>query len=119
MSKDVWVEVHIPSGLIIRIFKSKQIAYTSETHIIITHRPIAVAEIRHQLFRRSCGQCELCQSNIIEKTSHMHEVKHRGQGGEISLVNSVCICADCHRYAHRDRNPRWTKKSVDIGREIL
>lgn len=100
----VWVEIGA-GGLPIRIFRHKRDAkvgfyrewgYTE-----------AVKLIRHQLFLRSGGFCELCASPVIESSGQMHEQKHRGKGGEISLQNSVFICYDCHQRAHRARRPRF------------
>ena len=70
----------------------------------------AVKSIRKQIFYRSKGFCELCAAIVVESSGHMHEQLHRGQGGEISLANSIFICATCHRLAHADRNPRFSKK---------
>ena len=72
----------------------------------------SVASIRHQVFLRSKGDCEFCASPITEHGGHLHEQVHRGKGGEISLANSIFICATCHRLAHADRNPRFSKKPL-------
>ena len=111
MSKMVWVET-TAQGLPIRIFRSRlATAGYHRTYVLKMDRAQAVADIRHQLFIRSEGFCELCISPINEKTAHMHEQIHRGQGGEISLANSVMICPTCHNWQHRDRNPRFGKKT--------
>lgn len=70
----------------------------------------AVAAIRKQLWLRCAGACELCTSPVTEASGQMHEMKHRGRGGEISLTNSVFACAECHKYQHRDRNPKFTRR---------
>lgn len=70
----------------------------------------AVASIRHQLWLRCKGHCELCTADVTEQSGEMHEMKHRGRGGEISLDNSVFACPQCHRYQHRERNPQWSTK---------
>jgi 5-methylcytosine-specific restriction endonuclease McrA len=101
-------------GLAIRIFRSSYSAFVPGMIVDTMHYTQAVGEIRHQLFWRSNGYCELCSDVITESSAHMHEQKHRGKGGEISLANSVFICPTCHKHAHGDRNPRFTKKSLDI-----
>jgi 5-methylcytosine-specific restriction endonuclease McrA len=81
----------------------------------------AVKSIRHQLFLRAKGFCELCGDIVLESSGHMHEQKHRGKGGEISLENSVFICPICHGLAHKDRNPHWVRKDLtfkDVSRKM-
>lgn len=56
----------------------------------------AVSAIRAQVFDRAAGHCERCDTPITPSTGHMHEVLPRGRGGEISLANSVALCARCH-----------------------
>jgi len=102
------------TGLAIRIFRSSHDGFVPGMIVDTMHYKQAVGEIRHQLFVRSNGYCELCSDFITESAAHMHEQKHRGKGGEISLANSVFICPTCHKHAHGDRNPRFTKKSLDI-----
>ena len=107
-NKLVWVELG-NLGQVVRIFKNKQAACAFHGHVFQVPYFIAVGEIRHQLWLRCKGVCELCGDVLTEKSGHMHEQKHRGQGGEISLANSVFICPTCHKAAHHDRNPRWKK----------
>ena len=105
MSHVVWVEIGM-AGLPIRIFRNrKQVSGFFREY----PRREAIAAIRHQIFVRSAGYCELCAVPVTEQTMHMHEQKHRGKGGEVSLVNSVGICAICHKHEHRDREPKWSK----------
>lgn len=114
MSKLVWVEV-TPANIPIRIFRSR--LHSAGYHVgSITQmdRTHAVSIIRHLVFMRSEGFCEGCSAPITESTGHMHELLHRGKGGDISLENSVFICAACHKFAHKDRSPRFSKKSLDI-----
>jgi 5-methylcytosine-specific restriction endonuclease McrA len=114
MSKLVWVEV-TPANVPIRIFKSRlHSAGYCVGSVTQMDRSHAVATIRHLVFIRSEGFCEGCGAPITESSGHMHEVQHRGKGGEISLANSVFICPACHQLAHKDRNPRFTKKPLDI-----
>ena len=105
MSHFVWVELGA-NGQPIRIFKNRKQATGFFREF---PRRDAVASIRHQAFLRSEGDCEFCASPVTESGGHLHEKQHRGQGGEISLANSVFICAKCHRDAHKARNPQWSK----------
>jgi 5-methylcytosine-specific restriction endonuclease McrA len=95
------------STRVVRIFRNKKAAFLSGEVIVPYERALAVAEIRHQIFLRSQGNCEACGCPVNESTAHMHEKVHRGRGGEISLENSLFICAACHKWAHRARNPQW------------
>jgi len=108
-NKFVWVELG-GLGQVVRIFKNRRTASAFSGNVFEVGYFTAVGEIRHQLWLRSDGYCELCAAPITEQMAHMHEQKHRGQGGEISLANSVFICPTCHQREHRDRNPRFTKK---------
>lgn len=107
--KHIWVELGAAELNVVRIFKSRSAASRSGMILALMDRGTAVKAIRHQLWLRCKGECELGGEPITETTAHMHELKHRGQGGEISISNSVMACATCHRYQHRDRNPRWLK----------
>ena len=108
MSPNIYVEIGI-AGMPIRIFKNQKAAIASTRAWAVMARNQAVGQIRHQLFIRSEGHCEFCDERVTECGGHMHERVHRGQGGEISLANSVFICATCHAFAHTGRNPHWSK----------
>ena len=112
MRKLVWIERDPISARPIRIFRSKSAAMGEGRTARLMPYYAAVFAIRHQLWERSGGFCELCAAPITEILSQMHEQKHRGQGGEISLENSVLICGVCHKRAHADRNPRFSKKDL-------
>ena len=97
----------------IRIFKNKKAymrAWSRGGRFCEMDYADAVAAIRHQIFVRSNSDCELCGSPITEQGSHMHETHHRGKGGEISLANSVLACAACHKFQHRDREPKFNRR---------
>jgi hypothetical protein len=97
-------------GLAIRIFRSSHAAFVPGMIVDTMEYTQAVRDIRHQLFVRSSGYCELCGDIVLESSGHMHEQVHRGRGGEISLANSVFVCAKTHQLEHKDRNPHWSKK---------
>lgn len=110
----VWVELDQTRNFVVRIFRSAAASCGSKGPADRLIYSVAVQAIRHRLWLRCGGECELCASPVTESSGHMHEQKHRGQGGEISLTNSVFICPTCHLHAHNDRNPRFTNKSLDI-----
>jgi len=114
VSNFVWVEINRKSQLPTRIFKNQRAAFSAlglTGFLAEWDRTQAVASIRHQCFRRAERYCELCASLVLESNGHMHEQQHRGKGGEISLANSVFICAQCHRRAHSDREPKFTRRT--------
>lgn len=61
---------------------------------------------QHELTLVTCigGTCEICG----EKRPGLepHEKQHRGNGGKLSLENSVMVCRQCHNREHGNRNPR-------------
>ena len=116
MSARVLVETD-DMGWAVRIFLSDRAAYIAALDplrlVVQKDYDQAVYEIRHQIFVRSKGECELCGVLVNESSGQMHEMQHRGKGGEISLSNSVFICYACHlgpRGAHGNRRPRFGEK---------
>jgi|ERR1035437_970319 hypothetical protein len=109
MKNMVWVELN-DLGQAVRIFRTDKARWAFPGFAILIRYSTAVSEIRHLLYLRSNGMCELCTSAVTETSGHMHEQQHRGKGGEISLDNSVFICPKCHQDAHSDRTPQWSKK---------
>jgi len=110
--KLVWVETDGIGGPIIRIFRSKKSAMGSNRLCIQAWYDLAVEDIRHQIFVRSRGECEVCSDLVTESSGEMHERKHRGKSGEISLENSIFVCGKTHRREHRKRNPQFSKKTL-------
>ena len=108
-SKLVWTEVDPKTLFVVRIFRNQKAALASNTLIMHMDQAKAVGSIRHQLWLRCGGICELCGDIVTEASGHMHEQKHRGKGGEISIWNSVFVCAKTHKREHRDREPRWSR----------
>ena len=127
MSKTVWVEIEVffnSEPRVIRIFRNKSHAmsvWALHTGAGIGLMPYAdaVKSVRKQVFYRSKGFCELCGDIVLESSGHMHEQKHRGKGGEISLENSVFICPTCHRRAHADRNTRFSSSKPPESRGFV
>lgn len=80
----------------IRIFRNAADARLSGAEITEWPRVDAVRSIREQVYKRASGQCERCGKRLSWKQMHMDERVPRGQGGEVSLDNSWCLCAGCH-----------------------
>lgn len=75
-------------------------------------KTMTVGEIRRAIFDRQEGLCARCGEIITFKTMHMHEIIHRGQGGEISLENSQGLCYSCHlgpRGKHPEKQLKFSK----------
>ena len=86
MSDLVWVELdRRNAGAVVRIFRSTMASYEAKGPTDLIDYAAAVKSIRHACFVRSDGFCELCATPITETSCHMHELKWRGKGGEISL----------------------------------
>jgi len=113
--KMVWVELDQEQRFPVRIFRNRKAAMVCPNRIASWEHALAVKMIRTAVFVRSHGHCEVCGTPVTSQSGHMHEQVHRGKGGEVSLANSVFICPTCHRSAHADRNPHWTKKTLDSG----
>jgi 5-methylcytosine-specific restriction endonuclease McrA len=82
-----------------RIFKNWHAAATSGIpldRIREFPRRDAVSTIRQRVFERSHNTCDDCGTALTWNTAHMHEKIHRGNGGEVSLENSILVCYTCH-----------------------
>ena len=95
MSRRGRVFVQLVDGKIIRIFRRPAAARTTEGDIREYPRKDAVEAIRRQVFEKSGGNCRDC-GKIITWKFHMDEEIPRSEGGEISIFNSVALCAACH-----------------------
>jgi hypothetical protein len=114
LDKLVWVEIDPDTRYVVRIFKSQkqmvlQMPYAECGTTQQMLYKVAVWDVRHQCWLRSKGECELCGDTVTEQSGQMHERQHRGKGGEISVANSVFVCAKTHKREHRDREPRWSR----------
>ena len=116
-SKIVKVETD-ESGTPIRIFRNDlEWVRCPDSRLKYMTKAEAVGSIRGQIWRRTGGECEFCGAWITENTMHLHEQLPKGRGGEVSLANSVGICADCHvvgpNSAHGNR--RWHTSKIQEG----
>lgn len=105
-------------GTPIRIFRKDKLWLDCPKDLLkIMTKAEAVGSIRDQVWKRTGGECEYCGKWITENTMHMHEELPKGQGGEVCLMNSVGICADCHVIgpdsAHGNR--RWHTAKIQQG----
>lgn len=107
----VYVQLDEFTGLCVRVFKNRKIAFENIESPKCIERALAVSQIRRQVFSRQEGVCLRCPNIILWTSGHLHELITRGQGGEISLDNCEMLCADCHlNGAHGDRKPQFTKQ---------
>lgn len=100
-------EIDPATGLPIRIFRIQQAAFKlPPDRVREWPKRDAVESIRRQVFARTGGECEFCAKRITWDSMHMHEQQHKSLGGEVSLENSVGLCARCHLdVEHGDR--KW------------
>jgi HNH endonuclease len=95
-----------------RIFRSYAAAVQSAAwnlgHVKEYPRREATREIRERILQRAGNQCEDCGKLVTWGSMHMHEKIHRGDGGEISLENSIAVCYKCHtEIEHGERRLRF------------
>jgi hypothetical protein len=97
----VYVEVNAQTELPIRILRTTKEAYELDPKVLRQMaKSVAVKYIRDQIVDRARRGnlilCEFCGQVINEFVGELHEQLPRGQGGEISLANSVFLCHECH-----------------------
>lgn len=125
MEKRVRVELGDHS-LPIRIFrKDKKWLQCPADRLHTMSKADAVALIRLQVFERTGGvmfegetvvrgKCEECFRPITWDSMEQHEKIFKGRGGEVSLLNCLGLCHDCHTGSptskHGDR--RWQTAKV-------
>ena len=103
MSRKVWVELKYSKDErtinVIRIFKSRKAAILRLPFGAVIDEILkasAVCNIRRQVFKRDGYTCTHCGKSVTWDTGHMHERVWKGRGGEVSVENCVCLCAQCH-----------------------
>lgn len=119
-----WVELG-PTGLAIRIFRSKKAAalYSimpsrglgPEPIIRQMERSVAVGQIRRQVFERDQFECVHCGQLVVWErgswnSGEMDERDSKGHGGEVSVENGQLLCHTCHQGPHgkHQRQPQWS-----------
>ena len=55
--------------------------------------------INKKQFKQFTGECRLCKSTETS-TFDVHRIQHGKDGGKYNLLNSVCLCSNCHRKVH-------------------
>lgn len=110
MANRVLCEIDPQSKKLIRILRHGGTAlFLKPEQVVELPKVEAISQIRRQVFEISRGECRNC-SRAITWNFHMHEQKPKGRGGEVSVTNSVALCADCHlNQEHGDRKPQWSK----------
>src|SRR5271167_1002264 len=103
--------VETRDGEIIRIFKNRSSAIASEAwgedRVEAVIRSDAVLAIRTAVFDLAGGECKYCGKYVSFDGGHMHEEVHRGEGGEMSIDNSVWACSKCHENQHPEKRVRF------------
>lgn len=94
----VLCEVHPETKRVIRVLKYAGSAiFLKPEQVLELPKVEAVSQIRRQIFKISKGECRNCGKTLVWPNGfHMHEQKSRGAGGEISIFNSIALCASCH-----------------------
>jgi 5-methylcytosine-specific restriction endonuclease McrA len=106
------VEIDPLTKIPLRIFKYPAKAlFLPPERVAEWPRIEAERSIKKQLLQLQEDCCKYC-GKIANMSSHLHEKLHRSKGGEVSLENSVVICAKCHtgpKGEHSKRAPQWSK----------
>lgn len=72
-------------------------------------------EIRKQVYERSNGVCEWCNS---QRATQMHHKKYRSAGGLDTGDNLIHVCVECHIKLHQ-HVPTMIKMREILGMEGL
>jgi 5-methylcytosine-specific restriction endonuclease McrA len=95
-----------------RIFKYPgTAAFHLPDYVAEYSKAYAIKNVRRQVFAASKGECRNCGELITWATMHMHDQQPKGSGGEVSIHNSVGLCADCHLNQEHKRAPQFTRRS--------
>lgn len=112
----VFVEVN-EQGQPIRILRNNLEVWKLSSDVVRQWpKSEAVREIRSQVFARANGECEYCGARITPVTGEMHEKLAKGNGGEVSLENSVALCHGCHtgRKDSEHGNRRFNSSKIGV-----
>jgi 5-methylcytosine-specific restriction endonuclease McrA len=109
-------EVDPTSKRVIRIFRHPASAiFLPPERVAEYAKAYAVEDVRRQVFDASNSECRNCGRPISWGSMHLHEQIPKSQQGEVSLTNSVALCAPCHLEGeHGNRAPQFTKRSKNV-----
>jgi hypothetical protein len=65
-----------------------------------------------ELFSRSRGWCEGCNTLLPFQEMHPHHQVRRSILRDDRLENLKALCGDCHEKQHPEKQTRWTKNEV-------
>ena len=109
-------------GQICRIFRNHRTAVLSaaweEKRVAEYPRKDAVSIIRKRVYDLAESLCVYCGKHCSWEVGEMHEEVSRGQGGEISIYNSVWSCHQCHtgpEGQHKERKTRFGETNESQG----
>ena len=112
MSKNrVLCEIEPDTRKIIRILRFGGTALFLKPEQVMEYpKTEAVKLVRQRVYEIARGECRNCGRAITWHGFHMHEQNPKGKGGEVSVYNSVALCADCHlNHEHGNRRPQWSR----------
>lgn len=70
----------------------------------------AAKSVRDFCFVRCNGWCEICSAPVTKDSGQLHEDEWRGDGGLMSIDNSLFVCKSSHKYQHKGREPQFTRR---------
>jgi len=107
----VMCEIDVGTRYVTRIFKHPGSAlFLPPEQVAEFYKGHAVENIRRQVFAASKGECRNCGRPITWVGFHMHEQIPKSQNGEVSIYNSVALCAKCHLQGeHANRAPHFKR----------
>ena len=112
MRSTIYAELDL-NGLVQRIIYTRKDAIQSPSwpeRIRVMDYLLARSQLKQQVINNQNHECAKCGEYINIPSMHLHEVIHRGEGGEESLDNCIGLCAQCHigrRGEHSDRQTRF------------
>lgn len=109
----VLCEINPDTKQVIRIFKYPATAIFLKPECVLElPRQYAVENVRRQVYDVSGGECRNCGALVSWSNFHMHEQTPKSKGGEVSIHNSVALCADCHlNQEHKSRKPQFKRRT--------
>ena len=76
-----------------------------------------MARIRSKYaFKKFAGKCAFCPESDYACLD-VHRIHEGYKGGKYDSINSVCLCANCHRKVH-DEQIIFIKKYISYGENL-